>query len=152
MKSLAKGLLGFATFVGLVALSGFVVRQRVPSFGTPDDSRLGLTAAFDGIQFASTSDELAEVSALAFFGGIELDLTRSMPAPGSVMHLRAFLGGINVIVPETWRVEVVSRGGLSGIANLTDPDSPPDGPLVVVDATAVMGGIEIHSGTGPHGS
>jgi hypothetical protein len=150
MKSLAKGLLGFATFVGLVALSGFVVRQRVPSFGTPGDSRVSLTAALDGIEFASTSDVLEDVSALAYCGGIELDLTRATPAPGAVLHLRACFGGIDVIVPDTWRVEVASRGGMSGIGNLTDPDTA-DGPLVVVDAWAVMGGIEIHARDAGHG-
>lgn len=152
MKSLVKGLLGFATFIGVVALSGFAVRQRVPSFGTPDDSRLGLTAALDGIEFTSRSSDLEGVSALAYLGGIELDLTRSTPAAGAVLRLRALFGGIDVLVPETWRVEVASRGGLSGIANLTDPDSSPNGPLVVVDALAVMGGIEIHAREVAHGS
>lgn len=152
MKSLAKGLLGFATFVGLVALSGFIVRQRVPSFGTPDDSRLSLTAALDRIEFVSASGELAEVSALAYFGGIQLDLTSATAAPGTVLHLRALLGGIDVIVPETWRVEVASRGGMSGIANLSDPDSSVGGPLVVVDAWAVLGGIEIHAREDSDGS
>jgi hypothetical protein len=145
MKSLAKGLLGIAAFVGLAALSGFVVRQRVPSFGTPDDSRIRLTAALDGIQFTSVTKDLVDASALAYLGGIELDLTRTVPAPGAVVRLRAVLGGIDVVVPDTWRVEVASRGSMSGIANLTDPDSLHDGPLVVVEAMAFMGGIEIHA-------
>lgn len=145
MKSLAKGLLGFATFVGLVALSGFVVRQRVPSFGTPDDSRVGLTAAMDAIVFESTAHELEHVSALAYMGGIEVDLTKTTPAPGVELRLRAFMGGIDVVVPDSWRVEVVSTGAMSGVGNLTDPDRPDDGPLVIVHAHAVMGGIEIHA-------
>ncbi len=146
MKSLAKGLLGFATFVGLMALSGFVVRQRVPGFGTPEDSRVSLTAAMDGIEFVSSADQLEEVVALAYMGGIQVDLTHTTPAPGAVLRLRAYMGGIDVIVPDTWRVEVVSRGAMSGIDNLTDPDEPADGPLVVVHAHAVMGGIAIHDG------
>ena len=137
MKSLVKGLLGVATLVGLVAVSGFVLRKRVPSFGTPDDSRVALAAVFDGVEFASTSDNLESLVATAYLGGIKIDLTDATPAPGAT------------VVPATWRVEMTSGGSMSGVANLTNPDLPADGPLVIVDACAVAGGIEIHErGTG----
>ena len=144
MKPLAKILGGVATFVGLVALSGFVVRRRKPSYGTAEDARVSLTAALDGVEFRSTAAELTEVNALAYFGGIELDLRQATPAPGVTIRLCAVFGGIDVIVPPSWRVELIAKGGASGIENLTNPDEPVDGPLVIVDATAVFAGIEIH--------
>ena len=147
MKSLVKGLLGLAV---LGVLSGFVVRKRVPSFGTPDDSRFGITAAFGGGQFASLSDDLLEANALAYCGGIQLDLTDSTPAPGAVLHLKAVCGGIDVVVPETWRVEVAAKETFGEVANLTNPDAA-TGPLVIVDAHAVMGGIAIRPSEAAHG-
>ncbi len=152
MKSLAKALAGFVAFIGLVALSGFVVRRRFPAYGSSDDARVRITAALDGVEFASTAHQLTDLSALAYFGGIELDLTAATPAPGASIHLRALFGGIDVIVPDAWRVEVVTGGGMSGIENLTNPDVPSDAPLVVIDAWAVMGGIEIHERGGSDGS
>lgn len=144
MKPLAKILGGVATFIGLVALSGFVVRRRMPSYGTSEDARVSLTAALDGVEFHSTSTELAEVNVLAYFGGVELDLRHATPAPGATIRLQAVFGGIDVLVPTSWRVELIAKGGASGIENLTNPDEPADGPLVIVDATAVFAGIEIH--------
>ncbi len=151
MKSLVKGLLGLATLVGLVAVGGFVVRKRVPSLGSPDDPRVGVTAVFDGVEFASTCDNLEHVVATAYLGGIKVDLTAATPAPGATVELRACMGGIDLIVPTTWRVEMTSRGSMSGVANLTNPDQPADGPLVIVDACAVAGGIEIHERGPGHG-
>jgi hypothetical protein len=57
------------------------------------------------------------------------------------------MGGVDVIVPAHWRVEVMGRSILGGVGNLTEPDSPDeDAPLLLVDALALMGGIEIHQG------
>jgi hypothetical protein len=151
MKSLVKGLLGLATLVGLVAVGGFVLRKRVPSFGTPDDSRVAVAAVFDGVDFVSTSDNLENLVATAYLGGIKVDLTAATPAPGATINLRACMGGIDLIVPTTWRVEMTSSGSMSGVANLTNPDLPADGPLVIVDVCAFAGGIEIHERGAGHG-
>lgn len=79
-------------------------------------------------------------------GGIELDLVDAAVAPGAYLVLRAFMGGIDVVVPSGWRVEVMGRSVMGGVANLTDPDSlGDDTPVLLVDALAVMGGIEIHA-------
>jgi predicted membrane protein len=79
-------------------------------------------------------------------GGIQLDLTGTDLAPGAYLTLRAVMGGIDVIVPAHWRVEVMARTVMGGIGNVTDPDQSRDeAPLLLIDALAVMGGIEIHA-------
>jgi hypothetical protein len=56
------------------------------------------------------------------------------------------MGGIDVVVPPGWRVEVMGRSVMGGVANLTDPDVlADDAPVLLVDALAMMGGIEIHA-------
>ena len=67
-------------------------------------------------------------------------------APGADLTRRDVMGGIDVIVPAHWRVEVMARTVMGGIGNITDPDrSRDDARLLLIDALAVMGGIEIHA-------
>jgi hypothetical protein len=56
------------------------------------------------------------------------------------------MGGINLVVPPSWRVEVRSDVTMGDVVNLTDPDDPADGPVLLIDAKAVMGGIVINDG------
>jgi hypothetical protein len=56
------------------------------------------------------------------------------------------MGGIDVLVPAGWRVEVAKSVVMGGITNRTDPDGGDhDAPLLLIDAVIAMGGIEIRS-------
>ena len=139
----------FAGLVLTVALSVVAVlglRKAVPVFGGEDDAEFSLLAAMGGVDFESRTQHLTEARATAFMGGVELDLSGAELAPGAYLTLRAVMGGMDVVVPAHWRVEVMARSVMGGIGNLTDPDSVvDDAPLLLVDALAVMGGIEIHA-------
>jgi len=138
-------------FIGLVfvvvssALAALVVRKQVPAFGEEDDAEFSVVAAMDGTVFGAKTKQLAEARATAFMGGVELDLMDADLVPGAYLTLRAVMGGIDVVVPSHWRVEVMGRAVMGGIGNLTDPAAAvEEAPLLLVDALAVMGGIEIH--------
>jgi hypothetical protein len=143
MKLLAKLVLGFVAFCAASAASALVVRKKNPEFGDEPDSRFSLVAAMDGREFASSAAPLTEASALAYMGGIELDLSGASLEGGARLRLVAVMGGINVTVPPEWRVEVSTDEMAGGVANRTNPDEPSDGPLLVVHARAIMGGIQI---------
>jgi len=143
MKFLAKLALGFVAFCAASAVSALVVRKKNPEFGDAHDSGFALVAAMDGREFASTANPLTEGAALAYMGGIEIDLSEATLEGGGRLRLVAVMGGINVTVPPEWRVEVVADEVAGGVANLTNPDEPAGGPLFVVEARAVMGGIQI---------
>lgn len=131
---------------------GFVVRRQVPAFGSENDAEFSVLATLDGAVFDSKSRELTEARATAFMGGIELNLVDADLSPGAFLTLRAVMGGIDVVVPSHWRVEVMARTVMGGIGNLTSPDdAPDDAPVLMIDALAVMGGIEIHAEDVPHG-
>lgn len=123
-----------------------VVRNRVPAFGDEGDDEFSIVVAVGGRVFESSTSNLSEGRATAFMGGIELDLVDADLAPGAHLVLRAVVGGIDVVVPSEWRVEMMGRSVMGGVANLTDPDAPKeDAPVLLVDALALMGGIEIHA-------
>lgn len=149
MKTVVKGLLAYLL---LGVLSAIFVRWRFREFGEPHDNEFALVAAMEGRHFMSVADGLRSGSALAYIGGIELDLTEATPVDGATISLTAIMGGMDVVVPATWRVELAANAALGGVANLTDPDRNPDGPLVVFDARVVLGGIEIHEVRASDGS
>ncbi len=146
MTFIKRVLIGMAVMVASSVAAAFVVRRQVPVFGDEDDAVFSIVAAMDGAIFEGRSRDLTEARAVAVMGGIELDLTGADLAPGAYLTLRAVMGGIDVIVPAHWRVEVMGRAVMGGIGNVTNPDHvADDAPVLLIDALAVMGGIEIHS-------
>jgi hypothetical protein len=145
MSFIKRIMVGFVLVSASSVIAAFVVRKRIPAFGTETDGQFSLVAAMDGASFESTTQKFEEGRATAFMGGIKLDLVNAELMPGAFLTLRAFMGGMDIIVPADWRVEVMARSVMGGIGNLTDPDSlADDAPVLLVDALAVMGGIEIH--------
>jgi len=141
-----------AVFSAASAVGLLYVRERIPAFGGESDSEFSVVAAADSADFKSVSESFSEGRATAFMGGIRIDLVDVSLSPGAHLVLRAFMGGIDVIVPSGWRVEVAGRSVMGGVANLSDPDAlVDDAPVLLVDALAIMGGIEIHTAEAPHG-
>jgi hypothetical protein len=79
-------------------------------------------------------------TALAIFGGGDLDLGASRPADDARLTAIAIFGGIDVRVPPGTRV------ALSGLSLLGGRDvqvEPGDGPAIRVRAFAILGGVSI---------
>lgn len=153
MKFIRRAATGLAVVVATSVTAVFVVRRQFPAFGSEDDAEFSVVAAMDGAVFNAQSRGLVEARATAFMGGIELNLVDADLSPGAFLTLRAVMGGIDVIVPSRWRVEVMARTVMGGIGNLTAPDAvDDDAPVLMIDALAVMGGIEIHAEENPYGS
>ncbi len=146
VRFIKKLVIGLCIFTASSAVAALVVRSRIPAFGDESDEEFSIVAAMGGRVFKSSTKHFAEGRVTAFMGGIELDLVDADVAAGAYLVLRAVMGGIDVVVPSEWRVEVMGRSVVGGVANLTDPDAlGEDAPVLLVDALAVMGGIEIHA-------
>jgi hypothetical protein len=143
MKLLGKVALGFIVLSVGSVVSALVVRRKNSEYGDEGDSRFALVAAMDGREFTSRASPFTEASALAYMGGIEIDLSEASLDGGGRLRLVAVMGGINVTVPRAWRVEVAGNTIAGGVVNLSNPDEPADGPLLIVSARAIMGGIQI---------
>ena len=145
VRFIRKLVVGLFIFFASSAVAALVVRNRFPAFGDEGDEEFSIVAAMGGRVFESNTTNLSEGKSIALMGGIELDLVDAAVAPGAYLVLRAVFGGIDVVVPSGWRVEMMGRSVMGGVANLTDPDAlGEEAPVLLVDALAVMGGIEIH--------
>ncbi len=98
----------------------------------------------DGIEFVSRSEALRAGSGTAVMGGMAIDLTEVQSADTITLDLRAIMGGIDVLVPADWRVEMASTSIMGGTENHTDPDTAAaDATVLIVDAKAYLGGIAV---------
>lgn len=92
----------------------------------------------------STAFQSADISAM--MGGVELDLSEARAASDRVyLDVFAWWGGIDILVPDGWKVE---SQGVPIMGAIEDSTYPPAGePLatLVVRGVAIMGGVEIKS-------
>ena len=125
--------------VGLLVLFGRGLGAR-----TEAGDRVNSFNVFSGSEIASHSKEFQGGSISAVFGGAEVDLSDTVPAPGAELDVFAAFGGVEVTVPQGWNVVTRGLPLFGGIENATakEPVSP-DAPILAVNATVLFGGLEI---------
>lgn len=85
-----------------------------------------------------------ELSAVAVFGGVELDLTHARLAGREVtIRAVAVFGGVEITVPPDIHVVVNGAGVFGGYADDTSPQPPPGAPVVHINGAAVFGGVAV---------
>ena len=144
MKWWRRILIGIVLFNVVAVDAAQVPKRRLPSHGDQDSETFALVAAMDGIEFVSRSEALRAGSGTAVMGGMAIDLTEVQSADTITLDLRAIMGGIDVLVPADWRVEMASTSIMGGTENHTDPDAAAaDATVLVIDAKAYLGGIAV---------
>ena len=135
--------------VGMIVAAAFFKRV-VRSRGDAESDELALVAILDGVELESRARAFRGGSMLAWFGGIEADLSGAELAPGARLSVHALFGGIEVKTPATWRIESEAKAVMGGIDARGADD--PDAPVLTLDGMAVFGGIEVRpTGAPPRG-
>jgi hypothetical protein len=149
-RGLLKALMWVVGVQIALAVVGRIVSER-RSKGDEDSDEFTVAAILGGKQFRSTAKNLTSGIATASMGGIDLDLRGATLAPaGARLDLNAMLGGIQVTVPDTWRVEVDKEIAAGGVDVKVTPaeELPEDAPRLHVRAVARMGGELVTTGAG----
>jgi hypothetical protein len=85
-----------------------------------------------------------DFTAVAFMGGGEIDLRQARYAePVVTIHVVAFMGGIEITVPEDANVQVTGIGIMGGFGHGATGSGQPGGPTIVVNGVAFMGGVDV---------
>ncbi len=80
----------------------------------------------------------------AIMGGCSIDLRQAeFKCHETVMKVTAIMGGIELILPEGFRVIVQGSPILGGISQKVNRNLPPTAPVIKIKATCIMGGIDI---------
>lgn len=114
---------------------------------TVEGERIDIASIMAGRDERVMSKEWTGGEVTAVMGAAELRLSDAVPVAGGA-HLRAtsVLGGIDIFVPRHWEVSVHGTPLLGAIDDTRHPEPPADGrprPRLIIDATAVLGGIDI---------
>lgn len=83
---------------------------------------------------------------VAVMGGVEMDFREAIFPPGvTQVHVLAFWGGIEMIVPPGVRVESSVVGVMGGFdeKRTVAPTDDPDAPTLRITGLAIMGGIDL---------
>lgn len=145
MRRLIFRLVAGVVVLNLVLLAVAAVLKRIiPSEGDELSDEVALAAILDSVELDSRAVAFRGGSAMACLGGIELDLTNATIVGDGVAELRilAILGGVEITVPDGWRVETAGTTFLGGIVNAAREASEA-APLLRIDATTVLGGVSI---------
>ena len=116
---------------------------------TSDNSTLHsvkIDAVFSHAERRFDTQEFEGGEIAAVFGGVELDLSKAGTSADQVrLECNAVFGGIEVRVPETWRVLLRGTGIFGGYSDETHPPPRTDvkTPTLLVTGGAVFGGVNV---------
>ena len=136
------GALIWPVIVIAVGLS-LLLRQGFNRPNTTTEDTSDLFAALAGIDNKVTSQSYKGGKVSAVMGGVSLDLRKADIKDVAQLDLFAFWGGVEVKVPETWRVNVSGTPLLGGWDNKGGKPENKKAPVLNINATCIMGGVDI---------
>lgn len=114
------------------------------SAGGDGSSTINAFAFMGGFKRANDSQDFRGGEATAVMGGCEIDLRRASIKEGeAVLNLFALMGGIEIWVPEDWKVTLQGVPVLGAFEDKTRPTTTESNKRLTVRGYAVMGGVEI---------
>lgn len=107
-------------------------------------------ALFGESQIKNRSEHLKHADVSAIFGGATLDLREAHIDEEAVVDATALFGGVDVLVPEGWRVQIGGIPIFGGFEDKTrnQPPPAPGAPTLRVNATSIFGGVTVANKAG----
>jgi predicted membrane protein len=108
----------------------------------PTTEEIDLVAVFEGQNLISVADPFYGGKIMTMFGGVLLDLRKATPAPtGIYVDVAIVMGGLQLIVPEGWRVRFEGNVLAGGFSDETRTTADDDVPTVIISGFVLMGGV-----------
>lgn len=127
--------------IGLVVLAGLWHRRTAEGGNR--------VVMFGGTKIKERSEHFSHSDVSAIFGGATLDLREAHIDQEASVDALALFGGVDVVVPEGWRVALGGTPIFGGFEDKTtgDGEVPADAPKLTVHATAIFGGVDVKNKT-----
>ncbi len=127
----------------LILLSSLARRRRTTPAVSTD--QLDIRVVFGGRQERIDSKAFVGGDISCTMGGCELDLREArMKEASATINVRTVMGGVEIYVPRDWSVSMRGTPIMGAFEDKTRP-SIGDGPLLVIEGSALMGGVEIRN-------
>jgi hypothetical protein len=142
-RKLLRVILGIVIIEAIALAVGAVISRKLTK-GDEDSDEFQVAAVMGGKKFCCHAEHLRSGTVIASMGGVDIDLRDATLDPaGANLELKATMGGVQAVVPDTWAVEVNSVAVIGGVdTDVTAPeDLPDDAPRLFIDAVTRMGGV-----------
>jgi len=135
-----------AVWAGVNALGGYLFRRsrrRHAGF------RRHFLVTQGGSEVRPTGEEIQDAVVSVMMGGAVLDLRdASPPRRPARLDVMIVMGGVQLLVPEDWRVQIEVEALMGGIQDARDGQADQDRPVdLVLEGRVVFGGLDISSRT-----
>ena len=139
----------FASWVvGMIvgAVAALQAKRRVGPTTDESADEIVASAIFGPLDYHSTAQALRGGTIELWYGGGVLDLRDATLAPGgATLHVRAVLGGGQILVPADWRI-VSNVRGMGGIQDVREAKGDVvDGPVLTIDGLLIAAGVAVMS-------
>jgi len=140
--------IGFGVFMLLRAMDRRRTLEGVPTAAsTTTDGVLGSWAIFSSVKRKVDSQDFKGCEATAVFGEVKIDLRKAgIAGDQAVIDVNALFGGVDIRVPENWRVEMKGAGIFGAFEDKTLPPRVDPGvktPQLIITGTAVFGAAKV---------
>jgi len=126
---------------------GGTVEARASASGVPRSARDPFVHAFAllGAQERTVGTAVFRGADLvAFMGACKLDLRRAtMVGEEAVIDVLALMGGVDILIPESWTVDAKVLPVMGGLGDHTHPIASGTPQRLVIRGLALMGGVEV---------
>ena len=123
--------------------SAVAAKLLLESNAEPSTEEIDLISIFEGQHLVSEAEPFYGGKILTMFGGVLLDLRKATPAPtGIYLDLAVVMGGLNLVVPEGWRVRFDGNTIMGGFSDATKTGPDDDVPTVTLTGFVFMGGVQ----------
>lgn len=123
-----------------------LLRPAGPRAAGGDDvqDRISTFAMWSGVGRKVLSRQFVGGDVSAVMGGAEIDLRGAQPVEGgAVIDLFVWWGGVDLVVPESWRVINEATALMGGIEDRTKTPPPDAQHTLILRGVIIMGGVEI---------
>lgn len=128
----------------LIAIGLMIVLRAGAPRGASGKDTVSMLAILSGQEIRNTSTHFRGGSITALLGGAELDLREAGLAPeGATLSVFTFWAGADIRVPSAWRVDLTGLPILGGWDDKTQAPADAHAPVLRVNATCVMGGLDV---------
>jgi predicted membrane protein len=138
----------FMVFMGISVtawVTSLVISNKLTR-GDESSDDFRVATIMNGGEFSSHATNLRSGTAITIMGGVRIDLRGATLDPsGASLELNTFIGGLEVLVPKDWAVEVADEvlGGDLKVNVAALEDLPEHAPRLHIHAVLRLGGAEI---------
>jgi hypothetical protein len=131
---------------GLILLFNLGSGRRRAADTTPENA-VDTLVIFGNVERRIASPSFLGGNLTALFGGVTLDLRGSeLPEGVNVINIQAVFGGVDLILPEEWAVEIKGFPIFGGIEDQRTKQGGPEGltgPKLRINAFVLFGGLDV---------